>query len=425
MTILHPKALIWASLAVPVVLLYLWRTPPRRRLVATGFLWERVLGASGRRATWWSYRHPISLGVQLVFLAIVVLALAEPRFRLPARLVLVIDNSASMNATDVEPTRLDRAKELARAHLAALGDRDQMAIITAGDTVRVRCGLTGRRNALEQALAGVVPTREGTRVTDAVALARRLLEGEPNGRIVVLTDGCFDGAPELARQDDVELVALGGRGDNVAITRLAARRSRADPLSCQVFVEVTSYTDEPVACRIELERQTAAQGAGTDSSADESAMRATGRPAEGDPRPLVSVPIELAAGGRWQHVFETAADEGDHVVARLDRPDVLLEDNQARARVPPCSTHEVAPATDGNADLEESLRVSPAVKPAVTGSLPQGRGESDVRVSAGLASRAEMPAPRAPGPPVWLMLAAAAMLLAVTEWYSFQRRWTC
>jgi hypothetical protein len=51
--------------------------------------------------------------------------------------------------------------------------------------------------------------------------------------------------------------------------------------------------------------------------------------------------------------------------------------------------------------------------------------ESDVRVPAGLASHAEMPAPGPHGPPVWLLLAAAALALVVTEWYLFQRRWTC
>ena len=51
--------------------------------------------------------------------------------------------------------------------------------------------------------------------------------------------------------------------------------------------------------------------------------------------------------------------------------------------------------------------------------------ESDIRVPAGLTSEARGLAPGVPGPPVWLLLAAAALVVVVAEWYLFQRRWTC
>ncbi len=353
MTILNPKALILAALAVPVVLLYLWRVRPRRHRVATGFLWEQVFAAPERRSAWWSYRHPVSFCVQLAVLGLLVLALAEPHLRPPTTVAMVIDNSASMSATDVGPSRLDRAKELTQSHIGAMGQRDRMALVSAGDSLRVLCGLTDRRDALEQALASVAPTREGTRVADAVELARQLLRGERNGRVLVFSDGCFDGATELARQDDVELIAVGGLGDNVGITRLEARRSLADPLQCQVLAEVTSYASKPVACRLALEL---------------------------DGRPIDAVPIELDSAGRWQRVFEMTAPEGGLLGARLDRPDVFLADNRATARVPPCPVCEVALVTGGNATLEEALRASPRVRLTTADALPQEREDRAILV---------------------------------------------
>jgi len=366
MTITNPKALILAALAVPVVLLYLWRVRPRRRSVATGFLWEQVFAAPERRSAWWPYRHSVSLCVQLTVLGMLVLALAEPHLRPPATLALVIDNSASMSATDVGPTRLDRAKELARGQIGALGQRGRIAIVTAGDPLRVACGLTDRRETLAQALASVAPTREGTRVAEAVELARQLLQGEPNGRIVVLSDGCFDGATELARRDDVELIAVGGLGDNAAITRLEARPSAADPLRCQVLAEVTSYSNEPVACRLELEL---------------------------DGRPVDAMPIELDSAGRWQRVFEMTAPEGGRVAARLDRPDVFLEDNRAAARVPPCPIRGVTLVTEGNVYLEEALRASPRVRLTTADALPRERAPGAILV---LDRQVPSPLPRGP-----------------------------
>ena len=69
----------------------------------------------------------------------------------------------------------------------------------------------------------------------------------------MLTDGGFDGAAELARQEDVELIALGKKTGNVGITRLQARRSLLDPIGYEILVEVVNASDEPVSCRLELD----------------------------------------------------------------------------------------------------------------------------------------------------------------------------
>ena len=82
---------------------------------------------------------------------------------------------------------------------------DEMAIIAAGSQPRVVCGLTDHQRTLREALESIAPSDGPTRVADAVTLARRLLSGsDKSHKVVVLTDGGFDGAAELARQDDVE-----------------------------------------------------------------------------------------------------------------------------------------------------------------------------------------------------------------------------
>ena len=389
----NPKALFLAALAVPVVLLYLRRARPVRRLVATGFLWAQVFGAPERRSAWWVYRHPVSLCVQLAVLGLLVVALAEPHVRPPVKLVLVIDNSASMSATDASPSRLERAKELARKRVAALGPDDRAAIVTVADTLRVRSALTNRPDLLEPALAGIEPTREGSRVWEAVFLVRRSFHGGRNQRIAVLSDGCFEGAAELAGQDGVELIVVGQQSDNLAITRLEARRCLADPLQCQVLAEVTSFASEPVACRLALEL---------------------------DGRPIDAVAIELDSVGRWQHVFEMRAPEEGRLDARLDRPDVLREDNQASVRMPACAAPEVEPVTEG-----DEPRPALHSRSCDAGGTCLASAESDVRAPAGLVSQRQGVAFHAWGPPLWLLLAVAALVVVTAEWCLFQRRWTC
>ena len=74
MGIEHPSGLWWYVLAVPVVLFYLSLRSTKRE-VSTTFLWQRALA---RRTLWQRLRRPVSLGLQLLFLLLVVTALAEP-----------------------------------------------------------------------------------------------------------------------------------------------------------------------------------------------------------------------------------------------------------------------------------------------------------------------------------------------------------
>src|SRR5262249_21181906 len=149
---------------------------------------------------------------QLALLSLLVFALAEPFFRWEVfrarRLVLVVDNSASMNATDVSPSRLARAKAEGDRGIDGLRAPDEMAINAAGTEPQVACGLTGHQRSLRAALESIPPSDGPTRVKEALALARRLLADARNHQVVVLTDAAFPDAPALlgAKNGDVETI---------------------------------------------------------------------------------------------------------------------------------------------------------------------------------------------------------------------------
>ena len=140
--LVNSGAWIWSLLAVPIVVLYLRRIGPRPCSVQTGFLWQRVFAAEGTNSGWLKWRRPVSLFVQLAILLAVVLALCEPSLRTPRHVVLIVDNSASMNATDAKPSRFHEAIKRAREQVASLAYRDQMAIVAAGEPLAGVCGLT-------------------------------------------------------------------------------------------------------------------------------------------------------------------------------------------------------------------------------------------------------------------------------------------
>src|SRR5688572_22799691 len=156
MNLANPTALFWAALAVPIVVFYILKIRLRRVPVSTVLFWRQIFEEKKPRSLWERLRHLVSLLVQLALLALLVGALAEPFFRWEAaaarRVVLVVDNSASMNATDAAPTRLDRAKVLGQQVIAGLRHRDEMAVVAAGTQPQVVCGLTGHQRTLRDAL---------------------------------------------------------------------------------------------------------------------------------------------------------------------------------------------------------------------------------------------------------------------------------
>jgi hypothetical protein len=315
MNLANPMGLVWASLAIPIVIFYILKIRLRRVPVSTVVFWRQIFEEKKPRSLWQRLRHLLSLLVQLLLLALLVGALIQPFFSweidAARRIVLVIDNSASMNAADVAPSRLARAKELGQRVIDGLRERDEMAIIAAGTQPQVVCGLTGHQRTLHEYLAAVPASDGPTRLGESVALAGRLInddKGESKHvQIIVLTDGCAKDFADIAKLEHVQVVGVGQHTGNVAITAFQARRSLLDPIGYEILAEVVNYSDDEVECRFEIDLN-------------------------GD---LIEVaPLKLAANEKWSKVLEKTSAGGGLLTARINRDDALAADNRAVALLP-------------------------------------------------------------------------------------------
>ena len=108
-------ALYAAAVAVPLlVLLYFLKLKRREVVVSSTLLWKRAVQDLQVNAPFQRLRRNLLLLLQLLALAAVLVALAGPVLagsRGPGqRYVLLIDRSASMNATDVTPQPAGRGQ---------------------------------------------------------------------------------------------------------------------------------------------------------------------------------------------------------------------------------------------------------------------------------------------------------------------------
>jgi Ca-activated chloride channel family protein len=228
-----------------LILVGVWSHGTRRRKLASFLGGRRALvrlsrtDLSGRRLG-----RAILLGIAGVCLA---LAAAQPYWVEPPaaeappvdRVVLALDVSASMQATDVTPTRLARAGETARELLAALEGQEVGLMVYAGTTYPL-APPTLDHAAIAFLLDGVAPTMAsaydpGTLLSVAVADGVAMLNevdsleaAAPLGRkrLVLIGDGEIGDAEEIVSAAVATATAAG-----VEIYAIGVGTDRGGPMS--------------------------------------------------------------------------------------------------------------------------------------------------------------------------------------------------
>ena len=146
------------------------------------------------------YLPPLVLLAALVFM---IVGVARPHAtvsvpREEATIMLALDVSRSMKATDVEPTRLDAARTAAKQFVAEVPEKFRVGVVTFATRAAVGVAPTEDREFVEAALDTAKPG-EGTAIGDAVALSLRVGQPQeetaerPPRAIVLISDGAQDG----------------------------------------------------------------------------------------------------------------------------------------------------------------------------------------------------------------------------------------
>jgi Ca-activated chloride channel family protein len=184
-------------------------------------------------------RH-VPLVVFLVALAAMIVGVARPHATVSVRreqatVILAIDVSRSMAATDVQPSRLESARAAAKAFLAKVPAKFQVALVTFASRAVAVVAPTEDHTLVADGLDAMRPG-EGTALGDAVAISARLghrpgtREGnQPPSAVLLISDGANQGgttpperAVRLARSTHVPVyTVLVGTQGGIVRTRTA------------------------------------------------------------------------------------------------------------------------------------------------------------------------------------------------------------
>ncbi|MDP9372042.1 MAG: VWA domain-containing protein, partial [Chloroflexota bacterium] len=240
---LTPLALGLLALAAPIIALYMLKMRRREQIVSSTFLWEQALRDVQANAPWQRLRPNLLLFLQLLALAALVVALARPFWLgatpLGANLVVILDVSGSMGATDVGPSRLERAKDEVRGLIDDLPAGGQMTLLAAGAGAEVLQPATDNRAALRDALDRARGRSGLTDFREALALAAPTAERLPDTTVVIVGDGGFPDPGATDLRVPVRFIRVGERGENLGITAAATRRGAGG--AAELFVRVQNF----------------------------------------------------------------------------------------------------------------------------------------------------------------------------------------
>ena len=177
MTFLAPLLLL-GLLLVPVLLgLYAWAQRRRSRYAVRFTNLDLLANIAPRRPAW---RRHVPPAIYLAAVAALVLGLARPTMvvatpREDATVLLTIDVSGSMKATDVAPTRLDAAREAAQSFVDQLPEGIRVGIVAFASRPVTLVAPTADRGELDAALDGL-QALDGTAMGDALMQVLDLAE---------------------------------------------------------------------------------------------------------------------------------------------------------------------------------------------------------------------------------------------------------
>ena len=252
---------IFGSISAVAIALYLLDRSRRRQVVSTLRFWvsaEQPSVVARRRRI----QQPWSLLLQLISMALLLLALAQLRFGSPEAAgrdhILLIETSAWMGARSGGRTLMDIAQERARQYLRALPSRDRVMVVRADALATPATAFDSDRRKLEAAIAASRPSSTALNLEEVVGFARRVQSqgGRRSGEIAFVGAGRtseLDPSFASALPRNLRVIAVPDAIENSGLRKIGMRRATGDTDMWEIYVSARNYGVRPRTVMLSLD----------------------------------------------------------------------------------------------------------------------------------------------------------------------------
>jgi Ca-activated chloride channel family protein len=336
MNLLVPAALAFSVIIPIILLLYFMRPKRQERVVGSTLLWQQALQDLQASRPWQRLRITPLLLLQILAAIFIVLILARPAIFLRSPIsgdtIIILQASASMQATDVAPNRFEAAKSQISDLIDGLGPNDHLSLISMAQTPQVLLAASQDKGQLTAALQRAKVTNQDADLQQALSLATALAAGRTNIQVLVVGDGhVLPPDQTLVLPFPVRYLRIGTDAPNMAILALASRTLQGNLVA---LAQIANYSHQQRSVPVEL--------------------YADGK--------LVNVQtISLAAGATGALQWGPLPPTTRSLHARLITQDALTVDHEAWAVVGGSIHARVLLVTNGNSFLQAALGLLPNI----------------------------------------------------------------
>ena len=191
----YEPAWLFALLLLPVLAGVYWYITRKKKQEAIAFsriaFVKSALGDARK-----SKRAHILFIVALAVIGLLIIGLADPHIPLEqtkegTNVILVLDISGSMQASDYQPTRIEAAKTAAGQLVRSLDPKDSVGVITFQSGATTAAYLSQDKDRVIEKIAAIQPSSGETAIGDGLALGVDMAQSVPNKKsvIILLSDG--------------------------------------------------------------------------------------------------------------------------------------------------------------------------------------------------------------------------------------------
>lgn len=256
-------------LAIPPALIALYFLKLRREpvVVSSTYLWRRTIEDLHVNSLWQKLRQNLLLYLQLLLIGLLMLACLRPswnsRTLVNQRTIFLLDNSASMKATDVEPTRFEAARRQIENLITQMQTGDVAMLVSFSDQARIAQRFTSDRRLLGRKLQEIKPTNRRSNIGEALRVAAGLANPGRSSEagtgdvqtadpfpadVLIFSDGRLQGEPEFSWGNlRPRFIQFGTpTPSNAAITGFSAARNPSRQDELVILAEISNFGIEPI-----------------------------------------------------------------------------------------------------------------------------------------------------------------------------------
>ncbi|MFP4661110.1 MAG: vWA domain-containing protein [Halanaerobiales bacterium] len=243
-----------------IVLFYFLKGIKKQNRVSSLLFWKDLYKEKSTFSFKLKFSPDLLFFLQLLILLLIVTALLQPvsirEVALDSRIILILDQSASMQAEDLVRDRFSIAIDKAVNRIISLSDDAEIALIAAGKNPELLHDFTREHDRVINTLERLQAQDIEINLSPALDMAEALYQEDNQAKIELYSDGSFHQESVISRITDnsanLELIQIGSSIGNIGITGFDIRNKSSRPGEYEIFLKVANLTEERVIVPISI-----------------------------------------------------------------------------------------------------------------------------------------------------------------------------